>query len=111
MMHRTLNIEPTLPHCNCDRCASASAGLPESLEMGGGCEGCGGRASVPPLCLSCMHHTFEKLIALVDRTINARSPWFGKDILQLLKQRKAQLPVGADRLGFWQSQGCRLRVL
>jgi hypothetical protein len=96
---------PPHPGCKCDRCESLKAGAPEDLEMLESCKGCGGRASIAPFCLTCLHEHFDEEIRLVRLSVDARSPWFGGDMLQLLKARKAQLPTGPDRMGFWVTRG------
>lgn len=106
--------------CLCDRCSSSAAGEPEDLAMAGACEKCGGRASVPPLCLHCLELELGQVDALLgaavlqlrDR-IAASSPkmptppaviglhFAAGDMRAELARTKAQLPSGAGRLHFW----------
>jgi len=96
--------------CQCDRCASIEAGLPESaVQLSTSCWRCGGRAKVAPLCLDCMHAWFIIAIELCESAKADHSPWFGSDLLQLLKARKTQLPAGAERVDFWRGSGGRMR--
>jgi hypothetical protein len=74
--------------------------------MRGGCQRCGGSATIPPLCLWCMHHNLEVQIDLVKRSLAEGSPWFGANLLTLLRRRKAELPTTKEqRIEFWLSGG------
>ena len=85
------------------------AGESDELELLGSCQRCGGRAALPPFCLTCMHEWYDEQIKLIRCSVELRSPWFGRDMLVMFKAIKAQLPTGPDRMGFWRSRGGQMR--